>query len=161
MEGFTFDTRVEDLRHVWIPLSLKMSISKNQGLEINSWSEGEEVSWEHFVDSKLPSSSRCVINACTSKQLSEAEEAEGASLYDLVVTVPHIQDTRTGGNLVTHIKVGETYHQRKEVRHKKVGVSEPQRKYVFLFFQGVTHQQWYLFNDFLIEPIDKVNSCVQ
>lgn len=24
--------------------------------------------------------------------------------------------------------------------------------------QGVTHQQWYLFNDFLIEPIDKV-SC--
>lgn len=23
--------------------------------------------------------------------------------------------------------------------------------------QGVTHQQWYLFNDFLIEPIDKVN----
>lgn len=26
-------------------------------------------------------------------------------------------------------------------------------------FQGVTHQQWYLFNDFLIEPIDKVNVC--
>lgn len=23
-------------------------------------------------------------------------------------------------------------------------------------FQGVTHKQWYLFNDFLIEPIDKV-----
>lgn len=68
-----------------------------------------------------------------SKQLSEAEEAEGASLYDLVVTVPHIQDTRTGGNLVTHIKVGETYHQRKEVRQKKVGVSEPQRKCVFFF----------------------------
>lgn len=60
MEGFTFDTRVEDLRHVWIPLSLKMSISKNQGLEINSWSEGEEVSREHFVGSKLPISSRCV-----------------------------------------------------------------------------------------------------
>lgn len=26
-----------------------------------------------------------------------------------------------------------------------------------MLFQGVTHQQWYLFNDFLIEPIDKVN----
>lgn len=26
-------------------------------------------------------------------------------------------------------------------------------------FQGVTHQQWYLFNDFLIEPIDKVRMC--
>lgn len=48
-------------------------------------------------------------------QLSAAEEAEGASLYDLVVTVPHILDARTGGNLVAHIKVGETYHQRKEV----------------------------------------------
>ena len=50
-----------------------------------------------------------------SDQLSAAEEAEGASLYDLVVTVPHILDARTGGNLVAHIKVGETYHQRKEV----------------------------------------------
>lgn len=53
MEGFTFDTRVEDLRHVWIPLSLKMSISKSQGLEISSWPEGEEVSRELFVDSQL------------------------------------------------------------------------------------------------------------
>uniref|UniRef100_A0A3B3E0C8 Poly(A) specific ribonuclease subunit PAN2 n=1 Tax=Oryzias melastigma TaxID=30732 RepID=A0A3B3E0C8_ORYME len=110
MEGLAIDTRAEDLRHVWIPLTLKMSISKSQGLEICSWSEGDE--------------------------LSAVEEEEGASLYDLVVTVPHIQDGRTGGNLVAHIKVGETYHQRKE---------------------GVTHQQWYLFNDFLIEPIDKVN----
>uniref|UniRef100_A0A8C8E2W1 PAN2-PAN3 deadenylation complex catalytic subunit PAN2 n=1 Tax=Oryzias sinensis TaxID=183150 RepID=A0A8C8E2W1_9TELE len=108
MEGLTIDTRAEDLRHVWIPLTLKMSISKSQGLEISSCSEGDE--------------------------LSATEEEEGASLYDLVVTVPHIQDGRTGGNLVAHIKVGETYHQRKE---------------------GVTHQQWYLFNDFLIEPIDK------
>uniref|UniRef100_A0A672N8S4 PAN2-PAN3 deadenylation complex catalytic subunit PAN2 n=1 Tax=Sinocyclocheilus grahami TaxID=75366 RepID=A0A672N8S4_SINGR len=66
------------------------------------------------------------------------EEAEGASVFDLVVTVSHIQDARTGGNLVAHIKVGETYHQRKE---------------------GVTHQQWYLFNDFLIEPIDKAESA--
>uniref|UniRef100_A0A3Q2U3W2 Poly(A) specific ribonuclease subunit PAN2 n=1 Tax=Fundulus heteroclitus TaxID=8078 RepID=A0A3Q2U3W2_FUNHE len=111
-EGFSFDTRAEDLRHVWIPSTLKMSISKSQGLEISSWSEGEEIS--------------------------AAEEAEGVSLYDLVVTVPHIQDTRTGGNLVAHIKVGETYHQRKE---------------------GVTHQQWYLFNDFLIEPIDKTEAA--
>lgn len=49
-------------------------------------------------------------------QLSAAEEADGASLYDLVVTVPHVLDARTGGNLIAHIKVGETYHQRKEVR---------------------------------------------
>uniref|UniRef100_A0A3P9DTD0 Exonuclease domain-containing protein n=1 Tax=Maylandia zebra TaxID=106582 RepID=A0A3P9DTD0_9CICH len=42
----------------------------------------------------------------------------------------HILDAGAGGNLVAHIKVGETYHQRKE---------------------GVSRQQWYLFNDFLIE----------
>uniref|UniRef100_A0A3P9AQ93 USP domain-containing protein n=1 Tax=Esox lucius TaxID=8010 RepID=A0A3P9AQ93_ESOLU len=73
-----------------------------------------------------------------STQACSTEEAEGASLYDLVVTVPHILDARTGGNLVAHIKVGETYHVRKE---------------------GVTHQQWYLFNDFLIEPIDKAEAA--
>lgn len=43
MEGFTFDTRAEDLRHVWIPITLKMSISKSQGLEISNWPKGEEV----------------------------------------------------------------------------------------------------------------------
>ena len=48
-------------------------------------------------------------------QLTTEEEEEGASLFDLVVTVPHILDARTGGNLIAHIKVGETYHQRKEV----------------------------------------------
>uniref|UniRef100_A0AAY4CWK0 PAN2-PAN3 deadenylation complex catalytic subunit PAN2 n=1 Tax=Denticeps clupeoides TaxID=299321 RepID=A0AAY4CWK0_9TELE len=110
-EGLAFHTRAEDLRHVWIPQCLKMSICKNQGLEISNWPEGEELSSE--------------------------QEAEGSSIYDLVVTVPHMLDPRTGGNLAAHIKVGETYHQRKE---------------------GVTHQQWYLFNDFLIEPIDKTES---
>ncbi|XP_060794532.1 PAN2-PAN3 deadenylation complex catalytic subunit PAN2 isoform X1 [Neoarius graeffei] len=108
----TFDTRPEDLRHVWIPQSLKMCINKTHGLEVCSWLETEELGPE--------------------------EESEGAAVYDLVVTVPHILDPRTGGNLVAHIKVGETYHQRKE---------------------GVTHQQWYLFNDFLIEPIDKTEAA--
>uniref|UniRef100_A0A668TAI9 USP domain-containing protein n=1 Tax=Oreochromis aureus TaxID=47969 RepID=A0A668TAI9_OREAU len=93
----------QDQRHVWIPATLKMSLSKSQRLEISSWPEG----WFYA-----------------------AEEAEGASLYDLVVTVPHILDS----GLVAHIKVGETYHQRKE---------------------GVSRQQWYLFNDFLIESIEK------
>ncbi|XP_063319887.1 PAN2-PAN3 deadenylation complex catalytic subunit PAN2-like [Pelmatolapia mariae] len=102
----------QDQHHVWIPATLKMSLSKSQRLEISSWPEGEE--------------------------LSAAEEAEGASLYDLVVTVPHILDAGTGGNLVAHIKVGETYHQRKE---------------------GVSRQQWYLFNDFLIEPIEKTEAA--
>ncbi|XP_076874775.1 PAN2-PAN3 deadenylation complex catalytic subunit PAN2 isoform X2 [Brachyhypopomus gauderio] len=112
VEGLTFDTCAEDLRHVWIPLCVRMRISKSHGLEVCSWPEAEELSAE--------------------------DEAGGAAIYDLVVTVPHILDARTGGNLVAHIKVGETYHQRKE---------------------GVTHQQWYLFNDFLIEPIDKTEAA--
>ncbi|XP_061629122.1 PAN2-PAN3 deadenylation complex catalytic subunit PAN2 isoform X2 [Phyllopteryx taeniolatus] len=94
MEGFT---RLEDLRHMWMPLTLKMSIGKTQGLEICSWPEGEE--------------------------LSGTEEADGASLYDLVVTVPHVLDARTGGNLVAHIKVGETYHQRKETEAAQFDMS--------------------------------------
>lgn len=44
-------------------------------------------------------------------------------MYDLVVTVSHVLDARTGGNLVAHIKVGETYHQRKEVRPINVDYS--------------------------------------
>ncbi|XP_035378442.1 PAN2-PAN3 deadenylation complex catalytic subunit PAN2 isoform X1 [Electrophorus electricus] len=112
VEGLTFDTCAEDMRHVWIPLCIRMRISKTHGLEVCSRPEAEELSSE--------------------------EEAGAAVVYDLVVTVPHILDARTGGNLVAHIKVGETYHQRKE---------------------GVTHQQWYLFNDFLIEPIDKTEAA--
>ncbi|CAL8275504.1 unnamed protein product [Boreogadus saida] len=111
-EGITFNTRAEDLRHVWIPLTMKMTITKTQSLEVVNWPEAEE--------------------------LSTAEEEDGACLFDLVVTVPHLLDARTGGNLVAHIKVGETYHVRKE---------------------GVTHQQWYLFNDFLIEPVDKTEAA--
>lgn len=43
VEGLTFDSQAEDMRHVWIPLSLKMCISKSQGLEVSCLSEGEEV----------------------------------------------------------------------------------------------------------------------
>uniref|UniRef100_A0A8C4SPI4 PAN2-PAN3 deadenylation complex catalytic subunit PAN2 n=1 Tax=Erpetoichthys calabaricus TaxID=27687 RepID=A0A8C4SPI4_ERPCA len=109
VEGLNLYSSTEELRHVWIPLSLRLNLNKNKELDVCSWNEGEELSPE--------------------------EEAAGNVVYDLVATVPHILDSRTGGNLVAHIKVSETYHQRKE---------------------GVTHQQWYLFNDFLIEPIDKV-----
>ncbi|XP_061531140.1 PAN2-PAN3 deadenylation complex catalytic subunit PAN2 isoform X2 [Phycodurus eques] len=45
MDGFT---RLEDLRHMWMPLTLKMSISKTQGLEISSWPEGEETEAAQF-----------------------------------------------------------------------------------------------------------------
>ena len=42
-EGITFNTRAEDLRHVWIPLTMKMTISKTQSLEVVNWPEAEEV----------------------------------------------------------------------------------------------------------------------
>ncbi|KAM4796937.1 PAN2-PAN3 deadenylation complex catalytic subunit PAN2 isoform 3-T3 [Rhinophrynus dorsalis] len=101
---------VEELRNVWVPCSLKMNLSKNKDLEVLNCTENEE------------------------QGQSDEEKDEATNVYDLMATVVHILDPRTGGSLVAHIKVGETYHQRKE---------------------GVTHQQWYLFNDFLIEPVDK------
>lgn len=49
-------------------------------------------------------------------QLSPSDDPDSVYVYDLMATVVHILDSRTGGSLVGHIKVGETYHQRKEVR---------------------------------------------
>lgn len=49
-------------------------------------------------------------------QLSPTDDPDSVYVYDLMATVVHILDSRTGGSLVGHIKVGETYHQRKEVR---------------------------------------------
>ncbi|NXP77006.1 PAN2 protein, partial [Ramphastos sulfuratus] len=99
---------VEELKNIWIPHAIKMKLSKSKELDVCNWSENEE--------------------------LAPGDDPDSVYIYDLMATVVHILDPRTGGSLVGHIKVGETYHQRKE---------------------GVTHQQWYLFNDFLIEPVDK------
>lgn len=60
---------------------------------------------------------------------------EGEVVYELLASVAHIREPKTGGNLVAHVHVGETYHQRKE---------------------GVTTTQFYLFNDFSIVDIEKV-----
>lgn len=54
-----------------------------------------------------------------------AEEEHGVFVYDLMATVVHILDSRTGGSLVAHIKVGETYHQRKEVSEILQGRDTP------------------------------------
>ncbi|XP_021097163.1 PAB-dependent poly(A)-specific ribonuclease subunit PAN2 isoform X10 [Heterocephalus glaber] len=111
-EGLVLCPSIEELKNVWLPFSIRMKMTKNKGLDVCNWTDGNEVQWGP----------------------ARAEEEHGVCVYDLMATVVHILDSRTGGSLVAHIKVGETYHQRKE---------------------GVTHQQWYLFNDFLIEPIDK------
>lgn len=75
-------------------------------------------------------------------QLSPSEEAEGAVIYDLVVTVPHLLDARNGGNLVAHIKVGETYHQRKEVSGDHVRTSS--FEYLLSSFEYLTFLFTYL-----------------
>uniref|UniRef100_A0A8C0ZJC2 PAN2-PAN3 deadenylation complex catalytic subunit PAN2-like n=1 Tax=Cyanistes caeruleus TaxID=156563 RepID=A0A8C0ZJC2_CYACU len=103
---------VEELKNIWIPHAIKMRLTKSKELDVSNWSESDEVK----------------------RQNRPMDDPESVYIYDLMATVVHILDSRTGGSLVGHIKVGETYHQRKE---------------------GVTHQQWYLFNDFLIEPVDK------
>lgn len=68
--------------------------------------------------------------------------SDGKMVYELLASVAHIRDAKSGSNLVAHIHVGETYHQRKE---------------------GVTTTQFYLFNDFSIVDIEKVRivmSCL-
>jgi len=79
------------------------------------------------------------IAACSGEQrvisLQRCNVDEGYAVYELLASVAHIRDPKSGGNLVAHINVGETYHQRKE---------------------GVTTTQFYLFNDFSIIDIEKV-----
>nr|CAB3264643.1 PAB-dependent poly(A)-specific ribonuclease subunit PAN2 [Phallusia mammillata] len=109
-EGLDFSFERNSLSG-WVPLNLKMSIKENQELVVqsdNDWDEPKEATENlEFVE------------------------------YELYCTVAHVNDPRTGGNLVAHINVGKTFHQRKE---------------------GVTHTQWYLFNDFQISAIDKEES---
>ncbi|XP_064647285.1 PAN2-PAN3 deadenylation complex catalytic subunit PAN2-like isoform X2 [Lineus longissimus] len=63
-----------------------------------------------------------------------ADASDSIVYYDLLATIAHVTDPKTGGNLVAHIHGGDLYHQRKE---------------------KVTCTQWYLFNDFAIHPIEK------
>uniref|UniRef100_A0A8C5S0G1 PAN2-PAN3 deadenylation complex catalytic subunit PAN2 n=1 Tax=Laticauda laticaudata TaxID=8630 RepID=A0A8C5S0G1_LATLA len=87
-EGGHSYTSIEELKNIWIPYSIKMKLSKNKELEVYNWDESSE--------------------------LGMLEDQESTYVYDLMATVVHILDSRTGGSLVGHIKVGETYHQRKE-----------------------------------------------
>ena len=60
-------------------------------------------------------------------------------LYELYAIVYVIkQECKGDSHLVSCVNVREPYHQRKE---------------------GVTCSQWYLVNDFLFKPVDKVSCC--
>ena len=67
------------------------------------------------------------------------DEVEQRELYEVYALVYIIEQPDVGRHLVSCIKVSEPYHQRKE---------------------RVTCTQWYLFNDFCIEPIEKVHKQI-
>ncbi|XP_074658834.1 PAN2-PAN3 deadenylation complex catalytic subunit PAN2-like [Tubulanus polymorphus] len=75
-----------------------------------------------------------IVNRPSELDEKQTDASERVCYYDLYGTVGHIQDPKSGGNLVSHVHVGDSYHRMKE---------------------GVTCSQWYLFNDFAIEPIEK------
>ncbi|XP_064614568.1 LOW QUALITY PROTEIN: PAN2-PAN3 deadenylation complex catalytic subunit PAN2-like [Liolophura sinensis] len=95
----------------WVPLGLKISQTDEGQINI------EEIADDESMDPL---------------------QAETSNYYEIFASVSHVKDSKTGGNLVACIKVGERYHQRKE---------------------NVTCTQWYLFNDFSITPIEKLEGC--
>lgn len=99
----------DDNEPIWVPFGLKVQLSENGTLKIEDLSD----------DDTLPD-----------------KPDPHTKYYELHGTVSHIRDSKGGGggHLVSHIKVGTTYHQRKE---------------------GVTTTQWYLFNDFSISDVVK------
>ncbi|XP_076824729.1 PAN2-PAN3 deadenylation complex catalytic subunit PAN2-like isoform X2 [Clavelina lepadiformis] len=122
------------------------SISSSDAWNVFAEREGLDFSYEkantsgwvpHRLDMSIDSNGQLTVRSDTDCLNEEQEDSEGdvrKASYELFATVAHIDDARTGGNLVAHINVGKKYHQRKE---------------------GVTHTQWYLFNDIQICAIDK------
>ena len=104
---------------------------QNIGCSLSEYHHKYTIARQHFVV--------LVILICTFISLQDGDKPDPDIIqYELLATVTHCRDLKTGGNLVSHIKALETYHQRKE---------------------RVTCVQWYLFNDFSITPIEPVCSC--
>lgn len=62
----------------------------------------------------------CEVSSDEGKEMKEAEMEEGEGEkgeYELVMAVGHVKESwmEVPGNLVAHIKVGPSYHLRKEV----------------------------------------------
>uniref|UniRef100_A0A0L8I679 USP domain-containing protein n=1 Tax=Octopus bimaculoides TaxID=37653 RepID=A0A0L8I679_OCTBM len=100
---------------------------------------GDSLNEENTQSSYVPTGLRLSLsnNVFSVNRLTEeaktATPEEFTKDYEIYATVSHIKDGKTSGNLVSCIKVGKKYHQRKE---------------------KVTCTQWYLFNDFSITPIE-------
>lgn len=81
--------------------------------------QGQDRTWNHCPGPRAKP--WVVTSAGRYLQPSASDDPDSVHVYDLMATVVHILDSRTGGSLVGHIKVGETYHQRKEVSHQTQG----------------------------------------
>ena len=96
--------------NTWLPSAIKVMLSDDEGLVITRL---EEVQRQSFV------SALCVLSlftCCSCFQDQKVKCSEGEVVYDLFASVGHIQDIKSGGNLVAHIHVGTTFHSRKEVK---------------------------------------------
>ncbi|CAI9729366.1 PAN2-PAN3 deadenylation complex catalytic subunit Pan2-like isoform X1 [Octopus vulgaris] len=100
---------------------------------------GDSLNEENSQSSYVPTGLRLSLsnNVFSVNRLTEEAKTsppdEFSKDYEIYATVSHIKDGKTSGNLVSCVKVGKKYHQRKE---------------------KVTCTQWYLFNDFSITPIE-------
>ncbi|KAK6190508.1 hypothetical protein SNE40_002365 [Patella caerulea] len=106
MEDWLDQLEQEENQVSWIPLGLKIKL-ENSNLDI------AQITDEETLPKKID---------------------QFTKYYELLAIVSLIKDETTGGNLVSHIKVGEPYHMRKE---------------------RVPCTQWYHINDFCIEPVER------
>lgn len=96
--------------NTWLPSAIKVMLSDDEGLVITRL---EEVQRQSFVGAL------CVLSLFTCFSCFQDQKvkcSEGEVVYDLFASVGHIQDIKSGGNLVAHIHVGTTFHSRKEVK---------------------------------------------
>lgn len=81
------------------------------------------------------------LNACTGSSKHSAASPQKTAMYDLQMVVGYVKEHWMGGsgNLIARIRVGSANHVRKG--------QEPKT-------------QWYLFNDFVISPIEESSATV-
>ena len=110
-----------------VPLNMSMSVSGNGELVVESLDASEE---NEQVSSSQSSVSFHILSPLMSLMQIRT--------YELVAMVALVKESGSThpGNLVAHIRVGESYHERK-------GIQSP--------------AQWYLFNNIAIEAIPDVS----
>eukprot|EP01135_Chromosphaera_perkinsii_P008462 Nk52_evm30s1360 gene=Nk52_evmTU30s1360 len=121
----------------WIPNRLEISFDKEISVEdvLKPKQNFEEFGKDKFVIKEYfdEVDAQGTVKPSTFTA-SKEETKEFAYTYDLASSIAYIQDSKTGGNLVSCIKIDKCY--------AKEGSNS-------------TGEQWYLFNDFSVSPISK------